>query len=166
MLTSDTFLAMEKLIKLPGESCGILLENGVPYIERVEEYKEGVRNSCRMTRYAEVIWHTHPFTSKGYPSVEDIHMIVYEGSPIRVSLVFTTWGVWFIYNLFYGKPVPDPSHVYDYNKKVLEQLYYNTQRGREYEKKAVNKAIDRLNKNGITNISFIPWNEVRVPIRV
>lgn len=163
MLTGDTFLAMEKLIKLPGESCGVLLENGVPYIDRVEEYKEGIRNSCRMTRYSEVIWHTHPFTSKGYPSVEDIDMILYEGSPIRVSLVFTTWGVWFIYNLMYGKP--GKIELSRDVKPILDHLYFHTQRGRQYEKKAVDNAINSLNKSEVFRIFFMPWNEVRYPLK-
>jgi hypothetical protein len=91
------------------ESCGILLEKFDHKLKLFIDnyglsYSPTHRASCMLKRYSRYIWHTHPHTSKAYPSWEDIitvikhHNINDKNSNTKfwpeVSLIFTFWGIW------------------------------------------------------------------------
>lgn len=43
-----------------------------------------------------IVWHTHPVTSKFYPSTEDILMVkkIRNGEKIKLSIIYTIIGIW------------------------------------------------------------------------
>ena len=45
-----------------------------------------------------VIFHTHPKESKPYPSIEDIMKLLKHYNKICLSVLFTRWGLWLIFN--------------------------------------------------------------------
>ena len=58
------------------------------------------RSACIWKKYTNILWHTHPLTSRPWPSGEDIAKIIkwrpgvtIDKLPI-VSLIFTKWGIW------------------------------------------------------------------------
>jgi hypothetical protein len=58
------------------------------------------RSTCNYEEHSNILWHTHPLTSRPWPSGEDIAKMIKrrpgeENDKIPVvSLIFTKWGIW------------------------------------------------------------------------
>lgn len=103
----DDVKQMQEFLKHEKEICApVEIKNGklvVDYSNLIEgttkEYSHrGVikyRGSCSMPDKF-VILHTHPNTSKPYPSEEDIEKVIKRYDVICMSLIVTSWGLWVI----------------------------------------------------------------------
>jgi hypothetical protein len=72
-----------------------------------------------------IVWHTHPNTSKFYPSVEDILMVkkLRKGEKIKLSVIYTSIGVWLLEGL------GDDLHETEI-RRINDKLYHNCFKGR------------------------------------
>ena len=58
------------------------------------------RGTCKYEEHSNILWHTHPLTSRPWPSGEDIEKMIKPRPHIEndkipvVSLIFTKWGIW------------------------------------------------------------------------
>jgi hypothetical protein len=116
------------------------------------------RLSCDYEKYSNIIWHTHPRISKFYPSIEDIEKVIKirPENIIKDSYIVTNFGVWRLSAINYIEI--DENIKLDITT-ILNQLYNNTNRGREYESNAVNTAINDLNDllENILNVNFFTY---------
>jgi len=83
-----------KLLKMDEEVCGFLINNLIV----VDTVGEAInkRKECVLSRYEDIIFHTHPNSTKPYPSAEDFLKIFKKrkGKNPIISFVITVWGVW------------------------------------------------------------------------
>ena len=91
------------------------------------------RLSCHLPRYRSIIWHTHPYISKGYPSAEDIVKVL-KNANILTSIIFTIWGIW---QLDFSKSYPELAEetikkqwINYIDTKISPPLYFGTEKGR------------------------------------
>ncbi len=82
------------------ELCGVIIDSNRLSIDGIGEWLEDVdgtptRGTCNYKEYANKIWHTHPISSKFYPSPEDIIKVL-KHSCIIDSYIFTPFGYWVI----------------------------------------------------------------------
>jgi hypothetical protein len=125
--------------------------------------------SCNIYYNYPIIWHTHPSTSKYYPSITDIQKVLKYST--KHSFIFTKYGYWLIScpNIYKGiKGVPhdiknriltihtsDPLTLSIF--KILKNFYKNTNKGREYSIKEIKKLIIQLNTK-INNYNISDFN--------
>jgi hypothetical protein len=150
------------------EVCGYIegnIENQKPFLVLTDV---GNTNSCVLTRYYSVIWHTHPKSEKGYPSTQDI-LKVLKHEQIRKSLVFTTWGIWIISNV--GKTINKHAnhdnslllYFQDLIQGNIDRLYRYNERGRKLvdinkTETVIKHIVEKINKHGFSlEIDLIPW---------
>ena len=132
------------------EVCGFLKSNRSDnYLELDEQEnisKDYTRNSCQTKKYKRMIYHTHPFVSKSYPSIEDIFKIVkLKNKIIKVSIIFTTWGIW---ELQCDKKIDKISkEIINKVDKQLDNIYFtqNNGRGELRSKSLLQKSINNIN---------------------
>jgi hypothetical protein len=97
----------------------------------------GNRPSCAHEPHPHrLIWHNHPQTSKYYPSVEDILNAI-KRSPrnnTSTSYLFCEFGMWDIRVLQY---IDVSAEIKKYIKGVLDQFYFMTNRGRTFDRPAI-----------------------------
>jgi len=131
------------------EVCGFLKSNKKDnYLELDEQENistDYTRNNCQTRRYKKLIYHTHPFVSKSYPSMEDIFKII-KNKIIKVSIIFTRWGIWELHCNKKSNNIPKDIII-----KVNEQLtnIYQSQnngRGELRSKSLLQKSINNINK--------------------
>ena len=91
------------------------------------------RPLCKPLKVKNVYFHTHPITSKAYPSSEDI-LTVMKVKPFQIKkyLIFTAWGIWVL-----SSSKKDDFSSAEKTAMTLkklnefgEELYRNTKRGR------------------------------------
>lgn len=92
----------------------------------------GDRGICILKEYSNILWHTHPLTSRPWPSGEDIAKIIksrpdteFDKIPI-VSLIFTKWGIWQIASASDNKINTDDINVRSINRlglKIFEEKW-------------------------------------------
>jgi len=75
------------------------------------------------------IFHTHPISSKPYPSVEDIVKLLKHRDVICNSFIFTNWGLWIISNTsksnYYNKISEDKKNKINIElEKILNNNFY------------------------------------------
>jgi hypothetical protein len=121
------------------EYCGAFIYDGSCYVNKYEPIRGTIvidketgkkRNTCQHVEYDRVIWHSHPYTAKSYPSAEDVIKIMKNN--IYISIIFTRWGIW---QLHYDKV--DCSYrdiaIYEAAKTKINGygniIYHNTDRG-------------------------------------
>lgn len=143
------------------EICGPLI-NDQHYLEPNPNRRDG-RANCSTTRNSN-IWHTHPASSKYYPSYEDIRTPLMH-SAVQKSVIYTKYGEWI---LEYDGPIYTRDQVdtiyKDYIESALASFYHKTDKGRTYNAEEIDVLIYILQypfKNNDTKyyhykISFIP----------
>lgn len=78
------------------------------------------RGTCQYQEHSNILWHTHPLTSRPWPSGEDIEKMIKSRPDIEndkipvISLIFTKWGIWQIVVPMNGKG--------DIDKKTVENI--------------------------------------------
>ena len=133
------------------EVCGFLKSNKKDnYLELDEQENistDYTKNNCQTRKYKKLIYHTHPFVSKSYPSIEDIFKIIkLKNKIIKVSIIFTRWGIWELHCNKKSDNIPKEIII-----KINEQLtnIYQTQNNGKDElrsKSLLQKSINNINK--------------------
>ena len=103
------------------EHCGnCVISNNMVSLNLYNMFIGGVvdgRATCQYEEYSNILWHTHPLTSRPWPSGEDIEKMIKprpgeENDKIPVvSLIFTKWGIWQIVVPMHGKGIIEPTTV-------------------------------------------------------
>jgi hypothetical protein len=133
------------------EVCGFLKSNKTDnYLELDEQEnisRDYSRNSCQTRKSKKMIYHTHPFVSKSYPSIEDIFKIVkMKNKIIKVSIIFTRWGIW---ELICNKKIEKiPKEIINKVNDQLTNIYENQNNGKGElrSKSLLQKSINNINK--------------------
>lgn len=124
------------------------------------------RGNCTIVNkeYYGIIWHTHPNTSKYYPSIEDLLTLVktrfklYNCRSIKLSIIYTKYGIWILRTHDFIK---DVTYLIHKITKLIESanydFYTNTNNGRKYCNKEIKKYIDALRK--YFNIKFFTYED-------
>lgn len=161
-LTDDDKILLHKLLEEDYEVCGHVI-NHPTLKDKYTLYFEAEGNSsgramCQHIKYSFMIWHTHPQSSKGYPSMEDIRKIL-QRKEIKFSFIFTSWGVWELSSGIKGNvPVEMQKEI----TELGDWLYRKTNRGRALPtgntgKSIISKYIENLQNlstNWRLNIKF------------
>jgi hypothetical protein len=98
---------------------------------------EGGRPACVFsTPYENILWHTHPNSSKAYPSAEDILKVLKKRThnDFEKSFIYTKWGVWEI-SAANKKHIPQTGENEEYyknkiNNEISRDMYEKTKKGR------------------------------------
>ena len=108
------------------EICGHMNERNYTFMTIGARDSSG-RKYCDIGS-AEKLWHTHPSTSKYYPSVEDLLKVL---TDCNHSEIFTKYGKWII---FCNTKIPkNRTTVFeDELKKLTHAFYHATEKGRTY----------------------------------
>lgn len=174
MIRTQDIQTILELMELKVEACGFLLFDdkeldNILYIDSISNDASASnekRASCTLSKYTEIIWHTHPFNHKSYPSTEDILKIlkIRKDNLPKISLIFTNWGIW---QLYAGKKDYIIINLDKYIQKELDRLYFNTQKGRAKFDLLIQNQIDTFIKNieelcekYELHIKFTSWKEV------
>lgn len=101
------------------EICGYANNNQLVFMEQGPAAP--VRGMCDTNSFAyhPVKWHTHPHTSKFYPSVEDILTVIKTTNGTTTSYIFTMRGMWTI--TLTGQKMP-PSHDLEKGGRIYETI--------------------------------------------
>lgn len=138
ILGKDLLLYIQReLLTKPTEVCGNIMEiEGRAVLVDVSEGTfDGVskRPICKPIKVSRMYFHTHPVTSKAYPSSEDI-LTVMKRKKFQVEkyIVFTSWGIWVMSSRKKDDFSSQEKTALSLKKldKILGQLFRNTQRGR------------------------------------
>lgn len=166
MIRTQDIQTILELMELKVEACGFLLsEDNILYIDSISNDKKD-RASCTLSKYTEIIWHTHPFNHKSYPSTEDVLKILKlrKDNLPKISLIFTTWGIW---KLYAGKKDYIIINLDKYIQKELDRLYFNSQKGRAKFDLFIQNQIDTFIKNieelcekYELHIKFTSWKDI------
>lgn len=101
-----------------------------------------------------IVWHTHPKTSKYYPSVVDIVKILKHSS--KISYIFVPYGFWklecpSVYSGF-REMLGIKKEDYDNADKITQRIYFllqnfyrATQKGKDFNKELVDGLVSQLN---------------------
>ena len=159
------------VFELDYEMCGIYTLNSpiaAPFLLNEYSRIDGNSDNCTITNkedYA-IIWHTHSYKSKYYPSLEDlltIFKIRRNRENIKVSIIYTTIGVWIIQTYETYKPNLIPQSVKDQIEETNNAFYRNTNRARDVLTPNlpfhISNYCDKLAKIGLF-ITFIDINNL------
>jgi len=127
--------------------------------EHLDPETNQIRRYCQHKYYTQIIWHTHPLTSKNYPSIEDIQKVL-KYDKISISIIFTSWGIWQIN--YSGKYRLSEINPKDENvKKMGNDLHDDTSRGRIYNENAVREYRQNIQNYypGIA-VYFKTWDNI------
>ena len=164
ILTANRFEEVVHFIKdrtidsnIEYEECGTIEIIDRKYVVKLHEVPrtDMTRQSCNFEYYNNIIWHSHPQSSKFYPSIEDIlKSIKVKNRNIVYSYIFTKFGFWTLHTIHHIDFQDD--RIQRQITELLNNLYFETSRGREYNAEAVGKFIDSFNQmlSGILEISF------------
>ena len=80
-----------------------------------------------------IIWHTHPYTSKFYPSTNDLITTkkIRNGERIQISILYTTLGMWIIQSLDDRAYQDGPQYYEDAIRAINKDFYESTNGGRD-----------------------------------
>ena len=117
------------------EICGCAIK----YKDKFQLYREhndGGKGYCYYTNQYNIIWHTHPYSSKPYPSITDLLKVIkYQNT---ISFIFCIFGLWTITFKGINKAVIDNINKIFKKKNNPEHIYYfSTNRGMQPTAKAL-----------------------------
>jgi hypothetical protein len=146
------------------ENCGVIRLQLTPsnQIEFLLEHHRVIKpyeNRCDYEQYDTIIWHTHIFDEKIYPSVADIFKAVKTSNKqIRYSYVFTKDGYWQMYTMQHI----DHQTFMQYQEALQDvstRLYEQTTFGREYNERAVLQFMASMNTlfDGVMRFQFFKF---------
>jgi hypothetical protein len=158
-ISKESLEAVMELIKTDREYCGNgiisgetpevkLLSNGSPQVELT-------RKNCLFKKFSTVMWHTHAYLSKSYPSLEDIIM-VHKNKVMTFSLIFTNFGVW---KLISNHDLPINAQLLNND---LDYIYFKTERGRNLKNPKFPLALSKLQDDAILmgiGVYFTFWED-------
>lgn len=142
------------------------------------EYREGdvikTRKSCSLPVYKSIIFHSHPLSSRSYPSAEDILKVIKNYGKINTSIIGTLWGIWVISNTSSSNGYTENSKevwLNCLNRQIAIIGKYTTNRNYkqgesksmkldEKTKYIVDRVISDIEKMSKLSIKLYSWNEV------
>jgi len=131
------------------------------YVNKGEEKLNRKPASCSTIVNYPMVWHTHPKVSKYYPSLVDIFKVIKHSS--NTSYIFTQYGFWHLYcpDEYDGFDKLNENPLAIEVNKILDEFYYVSGTGREYNSEITYQLVDELNKTIQPHInSFrIAWYE-------
>ena len=166
IFTANRFVEMVNFIKeitidsnIEHEICGTFEKHQSGYIVKqheVDSIPGESRKHCRYEYHNKFIWHSHPTSSKFFPSLEDILKII-KHARIEYSYIFTTFGFWTLRSI---EHIEIDDSLRERIDEMLTMLYHTTSRGREYNAESVATFISKINEllGGILEISFTPYS--------
>jgi len=118
-----------------------------------------------------VIWHTHPNTSKYYPSRQDIIMVkkLRNGEQIKLSVIYTSIGIWLLESLDSTTDIEQLHKIGKKIDKINKEFYGNCFKGRittpGFDLNPVLDYIrfeyaDAMYNECNMNILFLPYTEI------
>ena len=139
------------------------------------EQDEGEKGYCYFTDEYDILWHTHPYTSKPYPSTTDLLKVVKYNN--NISFIFCIFGLWTIkFSERRDNAVINKIREKIGEKGGIEYTYYDiTKRGMQPTAKALHNYIEGIklifnNELGVVNnvlgfdLIFNYWkNHPRLP---
>ncbi len=146
------------------EICGYIdkVNRKFIYINRGEPKKTKEKASCPFSEIKKhkYSWHTHPSISKYYPSTTDLWKNFKYNQ--KTMIIFTRYGMWKIEYDGKTKYNKIPQEINDKIKKIEKFFYDNTNKGRDWNKEAVDKYKKEINEllkltNKSFNIRFIEY---------
>lgn len=119
------------------------------------------QKACQHLFYSRFIFHTHPYTSKFYPSLQDMQKILKQ-SKIEYSVIFTGLGIWVLkLSGSFSEELINSEKIKFTIKKANDILYSKTDGGYKFNKQAVNEYIEILQKKfKKLQIKFYSWEEI------
>jgi hypothetical protein len=128
------------------EYCGHFQNNdGILFVVSDQTNKgdfDNGRAMCSYNSYNNIVWHTHPNTSKYYPSLEDI-LKVLKHDIIYFSYIFTQFGYWTMYFEGVFEHVADPKFI-KFVDDVNNKFYFESGNGREFNPEAIEYYVNKL----------------------
>lgn len=130
----------------------------------IDEYNNRIRGSCTIDGYYFHIWHTHPKSSKYYPSWEDIIKVIKH--EIISSHIYTAHGYWILtclQNISKRDNFNQTKREFEeFYNDLSSKFYHMTNRGRTFNYNAILDFIQGVNyfmKNYLKLDTFsISWN--------
>lgn len=123
--------------------------------------KEGQRLKIYTPHKGASFWHTHPYCTYPYPSVEDIIHILEESKSIE-SIIFTKYGYW---RMFCTKKINMRENEKKHVQRCFDYVFYNTHKKLKEDKlipeelidcgRRLEQCINKMNTNFCT--CFILW---------
>lgn len=144
----------------PVEICGFLKLDDNKLIIDKESLNPGKtfpRNHCyHLTKsYPRFVFHTHPLTSKPFPSLEDIEHV--SKHPGTIQLVVTNFGIWVLRNKF------DISnfilHSYQSNKNIYDLYLINSSEFRKKYNRFYNEITQYISDQELTNKNCVTMKQ-------
>ena len=123
-----------------------------------------------------VIWHTHPNTSKYYPSRQDIIMVkkLRNGEQIKLSVIYTSIGIWLLESLDSTTDIEELKQIGKEINEINKAFYENCFKGRittpgfdlNHVLNNIIEYADAMYNKCNMNILFLPYAETyEQPIR-
>jgi hypothetical protein len=134
-------------VHLDYEICGTMEEKeGIINVVKhtIPTVSSSSRKMCNYEYYDSIIWHTHPIGVKFYPSIEDIEKVIKEkNKKIKESFIITNFGVWYLQSINHINIDSNMKHNIQY---LCDELYYGTERGRQFIEEPVRIFITKMNE--------------------
>ena len=149
-------------LNLDSEVCGIIEKESDKTIFKIYSQDSEIskdKSMCLHGKYAPYIFHTHPNTSKSYPSASDIIKVI-KHNTIKSSLIFTRWGIWEIYSNMKKKiSIEMQEDMKNKINTVFETLYFKTEKGRAktVDYIFIDKFLNDFKSEFDINILLTPW---------
>lgn len=125
-------LDFEQLMNEPSELCGTANFTDLKLI-RLTIHKSNKklptnRQHCIYKYYDNIIWHTHLFSSKIYPSVEDVFQLLHSPNIIHNSIIICAFGYFLMVNdsFILKMDIENITQIVEQlNKQLYEKIYKN-----------------------------------------
>lgn len=147
-LNAEARQFLQDVLIFPLEICGSMEKKNGEYV--IKEYTQGSnipRQHCNYSILSRVVFHTHPLSSKSYPSIEDLAKVV-KYPQVKVWLLACKWGIWYM-------RVSSHKLNSDFLQKVNDRLYHITNSRERPELNSqilqyiYEKYIPRVNQGGV-----------------
>ena len=147
------------------ELCGYFRPDGTHWIS----VNHSDVNYCSVNGYSDhdkygkkyifpIIWHTHPYHAKFYPSYQDIVQI-FKNPDLNQSYVITSLGVW-IMSYRGSKIISEDQQAEDLLQWCNLYIYHNTDRGRTINREAIARFKRNLEKIPNFHIDFFDYQQL------
>jgi len=150
-------------LTLDYEVCGFIEKhklNSLKVNQKENISTDTVRRNCQTRGYSQVIYHTHPNTSKFYPSVEDIMKLVkVKNKKIMCSIIFTKYGIWEIIRKNFEECIDEKNDDDEEElRKILNNIYHENENGRKIKNlKGIYESIELIKEIIDIDIHFTLW---------
>ena len=172
-INSFSLEKIKKYINYEHEFCGYIFYN-TSNPDELNIIKDNIgpnamfeRGSCQYKHgYRRCIWHTHPYISKVYPSPEDILKVLKHPERIKISILFTLWGIWEISlidieNINTNIIITDLQYHIDKLQKICDILYNQIYKNKKYSKHdSIENFIQSIKKYYPIHITFTFWSDI------